>query len=299
MTVNPTTAAAPSALAGMLLMVLAMSIIPVMDGLAKSLTDRYPTLQIVWARYFFHVALFLPLVLLYYGRRTFRLQRPGVQLLRSAALLFSTICFFSAIRDLPLTDTLAMVFIYPFIVTALSPWLLGDAVGPWRWSAVIIGFIGVMIVLGPKMTGGVAGLAPGTLFGIGAGVFYAIYVLTTRKMAGSDPALVTLVWTGVVGTLASSALLPSVWIMPSWVDLAIMVSLGLLAAIGHLMIIQAHEWASAPQLAPFGYVEIVAATIVGYLMFGDFPTETTWLGITIIVASGLVIAWREARLRAR
>jgi drug/metabolite transporter (DMT)-like permease len=291
----PPTSAVSSPAAGMLLIVMAMSIIPVMDGLAKLLTARYPTVEIVWARYFFHFALLLPFVLWRYGRLTFQLKRPGLQIVRGSLLMVSTACFFGAIADIPLADALAIVFVYPFIVTALAPLLLGDQVGVWRWGAVVVGFIGALIIIRP----GFQELSPAMLMALGAGSVYALYVLLTRKMAGGDPPLLTLLMTGVVGTVVMSLIVPFVWVMPTNEDLAIMVALGALAALGHYMIIVAHEWASAPQLAPFGYVEIVSATIVGFLMFGDLPEPLTWIGMAIIVASGIVIAWREARTTRR
>ncbi|MGI9477500.1 MAG: DMT family transporter [Hyphomicrobiaceae bacterium] len=296
MTANPMTPARHgSPAAGMALMVLAMTLIPVMDGIAKLLSARYPTFEIVWARYFFHFVLLLPLVLHRYGAGAFKLQRPGLQLFRGSLLMVSTACFFGAIATIPLADTLAIVFVYPFIVTALAPWFLGERVGVWRWGAVAVGFIGALIVIRP----GFQVLSPAMLMALAAGSIYAVYVLVTRKMAGSDPPLKTLLMTGVVGTVVMTLLLPFVWITPTMPDLMMMVSLGILAAAGHYMIIVAHEWASAPQLAPFGYVEMVSATIVGYLLFGDLPAAITWLGIIIIVLSGIVIAWREGSVARR
>ena len=296
MTTNPMTRGTlGSPAAGMLLMVLAMTLIPVMDGLAKLLSARYPTFEIVWARYFFHFILLLPLVLHRYGSAAFSLQRPGLQLFRGSLLMVSTACFFGAIASIPLADTLAVVFVYPFVVTALSPWFLGERVGIWRWGAVAVGFIGALIVIRP----GFQALSPAMLMALGAGCIYAVYVLVTRKMAGSDPPLKTLLMTGVVGTVVMTLILPFVWITPTPADLAIMASLGVLAAAGHYMIIVAHEWASAPQLAPYSYVEIVSATVVGYVLFRDLPAPMTWLGIIIIVLSGIVIAWREGSVARR
>ncbi|HUS95845.1 MAG TPA: DMT family transporter [Hyphomicrobiaceae bacterium] len=294
--VKPSLATPPAAtqgtpVLGMLLLVAAMLLIPVMDGIAKFLTGALPPLQVVWARYFFHLLLLLPLVLWRHGRRTFRIARPGMQLFRGSALLFSTCCFFAAVKHMPLADTLAVLFVYPFIVTALSPWLLGDRVGAFRWAAVSVGFVGALIIIRP----GFQTLTGGTLLALGAGIGYAVYVLSTRRLRGTDPALVTLAWTGVVGTLVMTAILPLIWQTPTMTELALLILIGGLAAIGHYMIILAYEYASAPQLAPFGYVEIVSATIVGYVMFRDFPDGLTWAGIAIIVASGIFIAWREAK----
>lgn len=272
------------------MIVAAMLIIPVMDGIAKGLTKEFAPVQVVWARYFFHFMLFLPLVLLRHGSRTFRLKRPMLQLLRGGFLLASTFCFFTAIKSMPLADAIAVIFVYPFVVTALAPWLLGDRVGHLRWMAVIVGFLGAMLVIRP----GFAEVSPAMLFAIAAGSIYALYVLATRKLAGSDPVLVTLLMTGVVGTAVTSAVMPWFWQTPSLPQLGLMVTIGFLAACGHYLIIQAHEQASAAQLAPYAYVEIVGATVVGLVLFGDFPDAVTWIGIGVIVGSGIFIAWREA-----
>ena len=279
----------PDALVAIGMIVVAMTIIPIMDGIAKHLTASFDPLQVVWARYFFHFVLFLPLVLYRYRGEAFRLSRPRLQLLRGTLLWVSTMCFFSAVQVLPLADTIAIVFVYPFVVTALAPWLVGDSVGRLRWTAVGIGFIGALFVIRP----GFESVSVAMLLALAAGVGYAGYVLSTRKLAGSDPALVTLLMTGVVGTAGSTVILPFVWTSPEPGQLLLMVLIGLMAASGHYLIILAHEYSSAPQLAPYAYVEIIAATIVGLIAFGDFPDAATWLGIAIIVASGIFIAWRE------
>ena len=280
---------------GMAMMVAAMIILPIMDGFAKLLMQAYPTLQIVWARYFFQFVLLAPFVIWRFGLRGSWPRRPGFQLLRGSLLLGATICFFTAIAQMPLADAIALVFIYPFIVTALSPLVLGDQVGVWRGGAVVVGFVGAMVVIQP----GFRELSTGMAWAAGCGACFACYVLITRKMAGSDRPSVTLLMTGLIGTLATTALLPFHWTAPMHSDLALMASLGVMAAIGHYLIIVAHEKASAPQLAPYAYVEIISATVVGFVMFGDLPDLATWAGMAIIVASGIVIAWREALLQRR
>lgn len=280
-----------AALAGVLLMLLAMTMIPVMDSFAKLLTERFHTVQIVWGRYFFHLMIFMPIAVLRYGSATFRPAQPGLQILRGGFLLCSTALFFAALALMPLADALATVFVYPFVITALSPLVLGEAVGPRRWVAVSIGFLGAMIIVRPG--GGV--IESGALFALGAGTTYACYVLATRKLAGSAPALVTLTFTGLLGAVVTTALVPLVWVQPTLTEWCLMIGTGLIAAIGHLLLIMAHERATASSLAPFGYFEIVSATLLGLMIFGDFPDAWTWLGITVVVASGVYIWLRESR----
>ncbi|MGF1609785.1 MAG: DMT family transporter [Kiloniellales bacterium] len=282
-----------SPLPGIALLVTAMAVVPVMDGIAKYLSASYPVSQIVWARYFFHMAILLPLVLWQYGKRGLLPRRPLAQLLRSSFLLCSTVFFFAAIALIPLADAIALVFISPLIVTACSPFVLGEQVGIRRWSAVLIGFLGALIVFRPGL--GVFQL--GSLLAVAAGSTYACYILATRKLSGSAPPLVTLLQTAVVGAVVMSLIVPFTWVAPAASDLALMAAMGAVAAGGHFLIIKAFERAPASLLAPYGYSEIVTATLIGYLVFGDFPDHWTWLGIAVIVAAGIYISLRERRRR--
>ena len=273
------------------MMVTAMALIPIMDGIAKHLSDSFPTLQVVWARYFFHLILLLPFVLWRYGRGALTPPRLPLQILRGGLLLAATALFFAAIARIPLADAIALVFVYPLVVTALSALLLGETVGPRRWAAVTVGFLGAVIVIRPGF--GLFDL--GGLMAAAAGSLYAFYILLTRKLAGSAPPLVTLAFTALVGALVSSAAVPFAWVTPDWDALGLMVLIGLIAVIGHFLIIRAFEFAPASLLAPYGFSEIVMATLVGYVAFGDFPDTVTWLGIAVIIASGIYISLRERR----
>jgi len=292
-TAAATTAASESPLAAILLLVTAMSVVPLMDGIAKYLSASYPVSQVVWARYFFHLLVLVPLVAWNHGRRGLVPQKPAVQVLRSAFLLMSTILFFAAIALIPLADAIALVFVSPLIVTAFSPLVLGEQVGLRRWSAVIVGFIGACIVFRP----GLGVFQWGSLLALGAGSLYGFYVLMTRKLSGSAPPLVTLFYTALLGAAVMTAVMPFTWVPPSARDLALMVAMGAVAASGHFLIIKAFEKAPASLLAPYSYSEIVMATAVGYLAFGDFPDAWTWIGIAVIVFSGIYISLREQRLR--
>lgn len=278
-----------TALTGIVLMLLAMSVVPVMDGIAKELSARYSVLEIVWARYFFHLLYLLPVVLYRYGLSSLKPRYPLLQIIRGGLLLVSTIFFFAAIAVMPIADALALVFISPILVTALSPVLLGEHVGVRRWSAVIVGFLGALIIVRP----GLVAIHGGTLLAIGAGVSYALYIIATRKLSGSAPPLVTLAFTAVLGAVVMSVAVPFHWTTPGGADLALMAGMGVCAAIGHYMIIKAFEYAPASVLAPFGYSEIVMATVVGFVAFGDFPDAWTWAGVAVIILSGIYISLRE------
>lgn len=288
-------AAAENHLAGIALMVAAMMVVPFMDALAKFLSDRYAVLQLTWARFFFHFMILAPLVLYRHGAAALRPAQPALQLLRSGFTLLATILFFAAIARMPIADALALLFVAPMVVTALSSVLLGERVGPRRWTAVVAGFAGALLILRPGF--GVAQL--GSYLAIGAGVSFAFYTLLTRKLAGSAPPLVTLAYTAVTGAvLMSIAVMPG-WITPPPSDLLMMAGIGAIAAFGHFLLIRAFDHAPASLLAPYSYSEIIMATAVGWFIFGDFPDGWTWTGIAVIVASGIYISWREGLKKTR
>jgi len=279
-------------LVGIGLMILAMLIIPVMDGIAKDLSARYSITQITWARYFIHFSFMLPLVLLQFSLSTLLPKNPGLQVLRSSLLMCSTFLYFWAISLIPMADAITLIFIYPIIVTALSALILKEHVGVRRWLAVVAGLLGTCIVVRP----GVLEIGLGTFLALGAGMTYGCYLIATRKLANSAPPLITLTFTALIGTIVFSALVPSYWQTPSDTDLMLMLALGLLAALGHYLIIKSFEYAQASVLAPYGYTEIITASLIGYFAFGDFPDSYTWMGVSIIVASGIYISVRERHI---
>ena len=280
---------------GILLVVCAMTLVPVMDGIAKHLSADFDVFQVVWARYFFHLIILLPIVLWKHGAAGLLPERPVAQVLRGALLLVSTIFFFAAIAVMPLADALALVFVSPLVVTALSPWLLGEQVGMRRRSAVLIGFIGVLIIIRP----GAGVFQVGSLLALTAGTIFAFYLIATRKLAGSAPPLVTLTYTAVIGALVMSVAVIWYWREPAFADWLAMLAMGAIAASGHFLLIKAFELAPASTLAPFTYWEIVSTTAVGYLWFGDFPHSLTWLGIAIVIGSGVYISYRESYRKRR
>src|SRR5690606_28437339 len=285
-------------LLGSALMLLAMTLLPLMDGLAKGLSERYPVPQVVWARYFFHFAFILPLLLLRFGRRALVPKRRGLQLVRGGLLLAATLLFFFALYVMPQATVLALFFVSPAVVTVLAPFLLGERVGAWRVVAVLVGFLGVLLILRPgAQVDDIVGW--GAALAIGAGVIHGLYMMFTRRLAGSAPPLVTLGYTAVMGAVVMTLAMPFVWVRPTPGDFGIMVLLGILAAGGHFMLIKAFDHAPANWLAPLGYAEIVTAVAFGYVAYGHLPDAFTWAGIAVIVGAGLWISMYEQRLAAR
>jgi len=283
-------------LAGIGLMALGVSIVPLMDGIAKYLSADYPVMQIVWGRFTFHLLWLLPLLLLSLPRHERRIpQRPLLQLVRGGFLLGATLFFFGAISFMPIANALSLLFISPMVCTLLSPWLLREHVGFWRWLAVGMGFLGALIVIRPGF--GVFQWA--SLLALGAGALHGCYLVSTRILSGSTNPLITLFYTAIVGAAAMSLIAPFVWVTPDARGWLLFVLMGLIAAVGHFLIIRSFDRAPAPVVAPVGYVEIVMATIVGYVLFRDFPDAWTWVGIAVIVGSGVLISVREHRRQRR
>jgi drug/metabolite transporter (DMT)-like permease len=278
--------------AGILLLLAALTILPVMDGCAKLLSRDLPVYEVSWARYVVHWVLLAPLLLARYGRQAFRPTKMGMQLARSTALLVSTVLFFFGLAYMPQANTLALFFVSPLIATALAPFVLGEKVGPRRVIAVAVGFVGALIIIRP----GIGVFRWPALFGLSAGLGYAFYALATRRLAGSAPPLVTAGFTALVGAVVLSLTAPLYWVAPSLVDIGLMLAIGGIAALGHYLVILSYERAAASLLAPFGYYEIIGAVVVGYVLFGDFPDRWTWLGIAVLAASGIYISLRERRL---
>ena len=188
-----------------------------------------------------------------------------------------------------MAKALTLAFVAPLITTALSPIFLGEKVGLRRWSAVIVGFIGSLIVVRP----GFIEFNLATVAALGTGFFYGIYLVITRKLHSSDSPLLTLLLTGVVGVFIATFFVPIVWINPTSKQWGLLALMGIFACLGHLFLILSLKYADASKLAPFGYFEIVTNVILGYYFFGDFPHYWTWLGLSIIICSGIYITFRE------
>ena len=188
-----------------------------------------------------------------------------------------------------MAKALTLAFVAPLITTALSPLVLGEQVGFRRWTAVIFGFIGSLIVIRP----GFIDFNLASIAALGTGFFYGIYLIITRKLHSSDSPLLTLLLTGVVGVIISSFIVPVVWINPTFNQWLLLALMGIFACLGHLFLILSLRYADASKLAPFGYFEIVTNVILGYYFFADFPHYFTWVGLTIIVSSGIYISIRE------
>ena len=268
---------------------LAWIMLPIMDGFAKYLSADLPVLQITWARYFFTVVFILPIMFFFFKKYLVWTDKPKLQLIRGLILLTANISFFYSISVISLPKALTLAFVAPLVVTTFSPFFLGESVDYRRWAAVIIGFIGSLVVIRP----GFLEINLASLAALGTGIMYGFYLIITRKLSTSDNPLLTLLLTGVVGAIIATTVMPFVWVSPTFNQWSIMAAIGLFACIGHLFIILSLKYADASKLAPFSYFEIVTNIIIAYYFFGDFPDSWTFLGLFIIICSGIYISRRE------
>ena len=253
-----------------------------------------------WIRYSVHLVLVLGLVLPARGTRVLRSVRPRAQLLRGGVMLLATLFFFKTLSYLPQAEATAINFLAPLIVLSLAPWLLKEPARISRWLAAGVGFLGVLIIIRPG-----AGLDPvGVAWGLLTACTFACQFMATRRVAVDDP-MTTLIWSGAVGTVVLSLTMPVLLpqAMPALRELQpvhwlVLFSTGVWGAFGHLLQIQAYRLAPASLLAPFVYIQIVAAASLGWLVWGQFPDMLSWLGIAIICGSGAGLAVWEWRSKA-
>tara|TARA_Y100001970_G_scaffold226143_1_gene279480 strand:+ start:5380 stop:6177 length:798 start_codon:yes stop_codon:yes gene_type:complete len=260
-----------------------------MDGIAKHLSSDLPVIQVIWARYFFMVLMTIPVAYIFFKNQIIFPKKIKVQILRSIFLFLSTVLFFYSFSILSLPEALTLAFIHPLITTLFSSLTLKEKVGINRWIAVIIGFIGALIVLRP----GFESINLASLAALGAGVCYGFFVLTTRTVSSTDSPVVTLIFAGIIGTFIISFFVIFVWINPNFYQWILMICLALAGTIGHLFLIISLKYAEASKLAPLGYFEIVSNAIIGYYFFSDLPNIWVWIGLIIIIISGLYLTLKE------
>jgi drug/metabolite transporter (DMT)-like permease len=276
-------------------MVLAVSLLPAMNAMAKSLTAELPVWQVVWARFAGHL---LWMLLLFAPTRGFGIlltAHPKEMLLRSVVFFGSNAFFLSALPHVELATASAIMFTAPLIVTALSGPLLGEKVGKWRWGAVIVGFCGAMVIVQP----GSDLFNPWVALTLGSAACFGFYQIATRKLSSRERPETLVVYTALVGAVTMTLIGPWISQMPAtsgqWLMLA---GLGLLGGLGQFFIIKALQLGPASIISPFGYAELVSAVVFGWFVFGSFPGSNMWYGATLIIGAGLVILYRE-NLRKR
>lgn len=308
--------AAPSAAVAAILLALGGSLVLTVNDMAiKALSGAYPLHQVVLLRGLVGMAVVIALLAATRGRRALdgvRTRRPGLHALRVLCVLGSNVLFFLGLAALPLADGVALFFVAPLLLTALSVPLLGERVGPRRWAAVAAGLLGVVVMLRP----GSGALDPAALLVLLAALAYALMHVLTRRMAPTEGALAMSFWTQA-GFLALScamglaagdgryaeglsnpslAFLLRAWAWPAAADWPLFLATGLSVGAGGLMVSQAYRLGEAGLVAPFEYVAVPMGVAWGIVVFGTWPDATAWTGIALIVGAGLYVLWRETRV---
>ena len=267
-----------------------------LDTTAKYLVRDHALFLVVWARYVGQMLVVTPFVWHRAGPGFWRTRNLRMQLVRSAFLLTATVCFFAGLRYLPLAEASAITFLAPIFIVVLSLPVLGERPTRARWIASLTGFAGILVLLRP----GSSILHPAVLLLIGTAVCNAFYQLLTRKLPG-DSAHTTLFYSALMGAVGLTLALPlglDGATMLSWREAALFLLLGLFAGLAHWLIITAFLIVPASLLTPFTYLQMIWATLFGWLVFGQLPDGWSAVGMAIIVGSGLLLALQERR-RAR
>ncbi|ESR25707.1 hypothetical protein N177_1540 [Lutibaculum baratangense AMV1] len=284
---------------GMTAMVAAMLVVPVIDAIAKHLGTSLSPTQIACLRFVFQTAILLPLAL---GTgRPIRSTHWRLHAARGAFLAGAMIFLIWAFQHLPLANAIAIFFVEPLILTLLSFVVLGERFGPRRLAAVVVGLVGALVVIRPNWAEfGAASILP-----LGAATCFACYLALTRRSAAHEDPICLQLWAGIFATgfLAAALVVGGTFgigvLAPAWPGAAAwgwLAAMGLVSAVTHVLIGFAFQQAPASTLAPFQYLEIISATALGFLVFGDFPDALTWFGTAIIVAAGIYVFMRERRL---
>ncbi|MCG8543969.1 MAG: DMT family transporter [Alphaproteobacteria bacterium] len=263
------------------------------DAVSKWLTQSYPIGEIIFLRSFF---IYVPVLLLIWYRRdggTLRTRRWQWHLARTITVIAATYLIILSVKLLPLADAVAFLFAAPIMITAMATPLLGEPVGWRRWCAVIVGFVGVLIMVRPTADAfQIAALVP-----IAAAAMTAVRDIVTRRMSAGESTNAMMVWS-TLGLIIGSAPVAAIgWVTPDMHDLLLIALSGLLVGAAHFLMIESYRLAQAAVVAPFKYSAILWGVLLGYLIWGDLPDAWIMTGAILIVASGLYILHRESAAR--
>lgn len=286
----PSSAPQQSALRGIVYLMGTILMFGLLEATAKYVSASYPVTQVVWARLVFQALFFLPFVAVMGFPAIVRTKRPVLQLVRSGLMACSTVTMFTTLSFIPLADANAIVYLSPVLVTALSVPLLGERVGIYRWSAVIVAFLGVVVIMRP----GLGIVHWGASLALITALAYAFYQIVTRTLRATDSPLTTMFYTPLVGVVVMSAVVPFNWVTPDLEGWLLMALTGIFGGLGHFGLIKALQHAEASTLQPYNYLHILWAAVLGYFVFGDFPDLWTCIGAVLVLGSGLFIFHREA-----
>lgn len=286
----------PRPMIGIALMISAVSLFSVMDSGAKYLAERYPFLLVTWARFYFNVLVMVIVLGPVFRLRLIRTQRPRIQIIRGVALGLSSVMFVASLPHMLLADASAVTFVTPMLVTLGAVFAFGQRAPSGTWVALAVSFFGVLLVIQP----GGSTFTWWALLPLGTAVCAATYQLLTSRVAGIDSGTTSLFIGALVALVLLTIPVLFVWEWPrNTTDAILFVGIGTMGALSHYLIIRSFEYAPAATLAPFAYLQIVAALTLGAIVFGDFPGPLAITGIGLIVATGVVMALRQRFVTGR
>lgn len=262
----------------------------VLNAISKTLSQTFPVVEVIWGRYIFAFIFMLVLFLPQSGMALFRWHNVPSQIVRGLLLFFSSFLYFHGIVYLPLATAASISLTSPLVVTALSSKFLGEPVGPRRWAACAVGFIGALIVVRP----GHAHFEWHSLLIVASTLCSSLYQLFSRRYGQTERPDASATMATIVGTVVAMPLLPFEWVTPTlgWHWL-LFVGMGVMAGVGHYFLTIAYSQAPAAVVAPFNYMQLLGAALLGYLVFQDVPDFWTWVGAGVIVCSGLYLGHVE------
>src|SRR3954466_4516170 len=280
---------------GIALVLLSTILFGCSDVTAKYLSSSLPSIEITWIRFVTFALMFTPVMLPGSPLHAMQTERLGLQLMRGAALLGSSLFFISGLRYLPIAEASATGFVAPLFVTALSIIFLSEKVGLRRWIATAVGLCGVLVILRP----GTGAFHVAALFPIASAFAWACTLIMTRMMSGREHAITIMTYSSIAGVCVLTAIVPFVWTTPSWQDIMFGVVVGVASTMGQWIVVLAFRYADASVLAPFSYTQLLWVSILGFLVFGEVPDVWTIVGAALIVSSGLYTAHRERVRRSQ
>jgi drug/metabolite transporter (DMT)-like permease len=250
-------------------------------------------LQVAWARYTSAFVLTMLVSNPVTKPGLMKTKRPVLQVVRALLLVASTVLNFFALRWLQLDEALSIIFTFPFIVAIASGPILGEWLGWRRWTAICVGFGGVLLITRP----GFGEFNPGAALSVASVTCYGFYAVLTRMVSRVDANQTSLFYNNFIGALVMLPVIPFVWQMPSsWTAILLMVGIGALGSVGHFFMISAHKLAPASVLSPYIYTQLIWVAILGYLVFDHVPNELTMVGAAIVICSGLYLLYREQQV---
>ncbi len=291
MSIAPASPPPDNAKIGILCVLASTFFFNVLNALAKWLTADYSVIEITFFRNFFAFLPCLAFVLAGPGLDALKTRRLPLHLFRGIAGFGSMLLVFTAFGLLPIADAVAISFATPLFLTALSVPMLGEKVGVHRWSAVIVGFLGILVMARPSG----AGASLGFLTATGSALLNAVILVTVRRLGRTEAPVTIIFYQAIVGTVASALLLPFGWKTPAFADFLAFAAMGLFGVVGHFFLTQGFRYAAATVVGPFNYSGLIWATVFGYVVWHELPGPSTILGGLVVFGSGIYIFYRETR----